>query len=160
MLFLSLSHQVPPQGLCHMLGQTVAAREAKQMLELAAGPALFHSRASERCCGHWIRRLPWSFISPQGCEVWERSFLPPDHMMILKRDLQNQESLLPPVQPAATHTHYGIAEQRAEGRGLHQQLDTTCSHHSLAIQRCMGGHLRWMGGTAFFTHRSKTVGSY
>ena len=65
------------------------------------------------------------------------SFLPPEHM-ILKCDLQNQESLLPPVQPTATCTRYGIAEQRPEGRGLHQQLEITCLHDSLATAVLMG----------------------
>lgn len=82
------------------------------------------------------------------------SFLPPDHMMILKCDLLNQESLLPPVQPAATHMHYGVPEQRPEGRGLHQHLETTCSHDSLAtaMPEVDGRPPEVDGKNSFFTH--------
>lgn len=59
-------------------------------------------------------------------------------MMILKSDLQNPPSLIPPVQHATTCTNYGIVEERPEGRQLHQQLEIMCSHDSLATAMLMG----------------------
>lgn len=139
------------------LSQILAPGEVNQILELAAGAALSHSRTLDRYCSHWTRRLPWSSSFPYGYETVGQVFYLRtiwwfwNIICRIKKVCFLQYSL-----PLA---HTLLAFLNREGKGLDQQLEITCSHNSLATTvLIMVPEVDRRN--SFFTRWSKAVSSY
>lgn len=139
------SHQTSLQSLRHRLCQ-IMATQAKWKLELAAGPILSQAELQR---GALLIGLGDSHVASASHKVvsfrrWVFYLLTVSWFWkVIRRICYLQYSLQP-------HTLYGIAEERPEEGWMHQQLEITCSHDSLATAILMGvPEVDGRGGTAF-----------
>lgn len=155
---LKPSHQALLQRLCHMLefGPGRGCRRSQTDSGTSSWPSLgvYYSEASEML---WSldRETPMEQYLPTGLwglgdefsTSWSCYYL---EMWLAKSGVCYLQYSLQP------HTHYATAEQRPEGKGMHQQLQVMCSYESLATAMLM----RVPEVDGRFIHWFKTVGSY